>query len=120
MALDTPPVPFKERQRRERERLILQAAEELLLERGYHDMSIDDIAARVGISKGTVYLHFASKDDLVFALFEQGMQQFITALDAMLASPGTPREKLGAIIRQMSVGLVNPRRLQLVEAMFRN
>lgn len=120
MTLEAHPLPLKERQRQERERLILQAAEELLLERGYHDMAIEDIAARVGISKGTVYLHFASKDDLVFALFDRGMRQFIAALDAILSSPGTPREKLDAIIRQMYAGMVSPRRLQLVEALFRN
>ncbi|MFL5699301.1 MAG: helix-turn-helix domain-containing protein, partial [Ktedonobacteraceae bacterium] len=60
------PRTLKERQRQEREALILQAAEEVLIEKGYHEMSMDEIAARVGISKGTVYLHFASKEDLVF------------------------------------------------------
>src|SRR5581483_8243141 len=63
-----PTLSLKERQRQEREQLILRAARELLMERGYHDMSIDEIAERVGISKGTVYLHFASKEDLVLAL----------------------------------------------------
>lgn len=120
MALEEHPLPLKERQRQERERLILQAAEELLLERGYHDTSIDDIAARVGISKGTVYLHFASKDDLVFALLGRGMRQFVATLDAILSSAGTPREKLNAVIRQMYAGMVSPRRLQLVEAIFRS
>jgi AcrR family transcriptional regulator len=91
--------PLKERQRQEREWLILQAAEELLIERGYHETSIDDIAARVGISKGTVYLHFASKEDLVVALVEHGRRQFLAALDGILSTPGTPREKLYAILR---------------------
>ncbi len=59
----TAPLSLKERQRREREELILQVAEEVLLEKGYYEASIDEIAARVGIAKGTVYLHFASKED---------------------------------------------------------
>jgi AcrR family transcriptional regulator len=92
---------LKERQRQEREQLILQAAEQLMIERGYHETSIDDIAARVGISKGTIYLHFASKEDLVIALVERGMRQFIAALDEILSTPGTPREKLSAILRQV-------------------
>ena len=79
--------PLKERQRQEREQLILQAAEQLMIERGYHETSIDDIAARVGISKGTVYLHFASKEDLVIALVERGMRQLIAALDGILSTP---------------------------------
>src|SRR5215831_14435025 len=109
---------LKERQRQEREQLILQAADELLLERGYHDTSIDDIAARVGISKGTVYLHFDSKEDLVFALVERGMRQLQATLDDIVAAPGTPREKLQAVLRQMSAGMLSRQRLQLVEALF--
>jgi AcrR family transcriptional regulator len=61
MSVADGPRSLKDRQREERERLILEAAEELLAEKGYHEMSIDDIAARVGVSKGTVYLHFPSK-----------------------------------------------------------
>jgi TetR/AcrR family fatty acid metabolism transcriptional regulator len=104
MALASNTHSLKERQRHEREQLILQAAEELLLERGYHEMSIDDIAARVGISKGTVYLHFASKEDLAIALMERGMLTFHKALDAVLASDMTPREKLRTIIQRVYSG----------------
>lgn len=91
---------LKERQRQEREQLILQAAEESLLERGYHDTSVDDIAARVGVSKGTVYQHFPSKEDLILALFGRALRAFLAAVDATLAVPASPREKLAAIIEQ--------------------
>ena len=63
MSIADGPRSLKDRQREERERLILEAAEELLAEKGYHEMSIDEIAARVGVSKGTVYLHFSSKEE---------------------------------------------------------
>src|SRR5215831_14564033 len=96
---------LKERQRQEREQLILQAADELLLERGYHETSIDDIAARVGISKGTVYLHFASKEDLVVALFERGMEHLLRTIDEILAAPGSPRARLEAILRRVYAGM---------------
>src|SRR5690348_7655278 len=95
------PPSLKERQRRERERLILQAAEELLVERGYHEMSIDEIAGRVGISKGTVYLHFPSKEDLAVALLGHGVRNFHEALEATLSSDATPRAKLRAIIERV-------------------
>jgi AcrR family transcriptional regulator len=120
MAASARPLTLKERQRQEREQLILQAADDLLLEKGYHDTSIDDIAARVGISKGTVYLHFASKDDLVFALLERGMRQLQDTLDDILSSPGTPKEKLSAVMRHMYAGMLSQQRVQLVEALFRN
>ncbi len=120
MASATPQPSLKERQRQEREELILRAADELLLERGYHDTSIEDIAARVGISKGTVYLHFASKEDLVFALLGRGIRQLQATMDDILVAPGTPREKLHAVLRQMSSGMLSHQRMQLVEALFRN
>ena len=100
---DTP--SLKERQRQERERLILSAASDLLSERGYHDMSLEDIAARVGIAKGTIYLHFASKDDLVVALLKQGFNYYLQALDDALESAATPREKLQAVIELFTSSL---------------
>jgi TetR/AcrR family fatty acid metabolism transcriptional regulator len=93
-------VSLRERQRQEREQLILRAASDLFVERGYHDTSMDDIAARVGIAKGTVYLHFASKEDLAVALIEQGARRFAQALDTILASDGTPRVKLETIFER--------------------
>lgn len=101
MATEPRQPSLKERQRDERKLLILQAVNDLVLERGYHDTSIDDIAARVGISKGTIYLHFSGKEDLVAALFEHGMRTVLDALEAIFDSPGTPREKLYAIIRRI-------------------
>jgi TetR/AcrR family transcriptional regulator, fatty acid metabolism regulator protein len=105
MAAATPPQSLKERQRQEREQLILRAAEELLLEKGYHETSMEEIAARVGISKGTVYLHFASKEDLVFALLQRGLRAFLSALDETLDLPLPPREKLEALLQRAYAGM---------------
>lgn len=111
--------PLKERQREEREQLILQAAEELFLERGYYETSIDEIAARVGIAKGTVYLHFPSKEDLAIALFEKGTRKFADAIDAILASDAAPRDKLRAILRQVYDGMLT-KQSQLLMSVFQN
>ncbi len=113
------PPSLKERQRQERERLILQAAQELLFERGYHDMSIDDLAARVGISKGTVYLHFASKEDLVLALLDRGRRDLLQTLDAILSSNATPREKLRAILERVYSGM-SCTQFQVISTIFQN
>ena len=110
---------LKERQRNERELLILQASNELFLECGYRDTSLEDIATRVGISKGTIYLHFASKEELVAALFERGMRHVLNALDTIFSSPGTPREKLYAIIRQL-YGSMDRQHFQLIGALSRS
>lgn len=110
---------LKERQRHEREELILQTAEEVLLEHGYHETSLDEIAARVGISKGTIYLHFASKDDLVVALAERGMRTFLRTLDTTLAGPGSPRAKLQAVLDKV-VGSLGGREFHLLTNMMQS
>jgi AcrR family transcriptional regulator len=103
----TPPSSsLRERQRQEREQLILEAAEQLLAEKGYYDMAMDDIAIRVGIAKGTVYLHFPSKEALVTALMEHHLQSFLDALDAILATDQTPAAKLQAILTTALQGMV--------------
>jgi len=100
---------LKEKQRQEREGLILQAAEEVLMEKGYHETSIDEIAARVGIAKGTIYLHFSSKEDLIFALFERELQKFFQVIEKTIGSALTPRAKLEAILQSMYSGIFSAR-----------
>jgi AcrR family transcriptional regulator len=50
---------------------LLVAARELFGARGYNDTSLDDIVAAAGVTKGALYHHFESKEDLFRALFEQ-------------------------------------------------
>jgi AcrR family transcriptional regulator len=100
---------LKEKQRQEREELILQAAEEVLMEKGYYDTSMDEIALRVGVAKGTVYLHFQSKEDLVEAIFQRDMQKVMAHVEAMIASTATPRAKLEAIFQFMYGGFFSKR-----------
>lgn len=113
------PPSLKERQRQEREALILRVATDLFAERGYHEMSLDDIAARVGISKGTIYLHFARKEDLVIALLEQGIGAFLKSFDETLSSSASPTEKLRAIIAQFHFSMADQRH-QVIGALLQN
>ncbi len=113
MTQTTTPRTLKEKQRQEREALILQAAEEVLMEKGYHETSIDEIASRVGIAKGTVYLHFSSKEDLVFALFEKDMEKFEQLVDSTIASELTARAKMEAILHVL-YGSFFSKRFQLL------
>ncbi len=117
--VDTPRRSLKERQRQEREELILQASEEVLLEKGYQDASMDEIAARVGIAKGTLYLHFAGKEDLVIALVEREMQAFLKVIEEGIASHTTTHATLEAILRVMYTGLLG-KRFQLLSSLVEN
>lgn len=70
-ARDQIPAPrktFRERQFEAREEAILEATNRLLASKGYDTMVMDDIAHEVGIAKGSLYKHFASKEALAAAV----------------------------------------------------
>ena len=50
---------------------LLEAAAQVFAEKGFQAASVDEIAGRAGLSKGALYWHFGSKDDLFFALLEE-------------------------------------------------
>ncbi len=66
---------------------------------------MEEIATRVGIAKGTVYLHFASKEALVAALVTRDMELFLEEFEGLLASEQTARAKLEALLKSMYTGL---------------
>ena len=59
---------MKQRQRQEREIAILEQAERQMATEGYVAMTMDDLAARLGIATGTLYQHFASKEELAIGV----------------------------------------------------
>lgn len=58
-----------------RRRQILDASRALLSQKGYHDIKMDDVASVAKLAKGTLYLHFKDKEQIVRALFEDLMDQ---------------------------------------------
>ncbi len=99
--------------------MILQAAEEVLTEKGYYETSIDEIAARVGIAKGTVYLHFPSKEDLVVAIFMRDMQLLIENVTEIVIQEQSASEKMRAILHCI-YGKVYAKRMRLLFRMTNN
>src|SRR6478735_1901890 len=63
-----------EMQLQTRERVI-EAADALFVERGFHASSVGDIAAAAGYTKGAVYSNFASKEDVFFAVYDRRAQR---------------------------------------------
>jgi AcrR family transcriptional regulator len=68
------------RQRQERATRILDVAAALLLRHGYRRVTVDDVAAGADIGKGTVYLHWKTREELFTAVFEREMLQAIADL----------------------------------------
>lgn len=79
--------------RRARAERILDAAAELLRQHGYRRVSIDDVAARAGVGKGTVYLHWKTREALFCAALQRETVRLLEDLvyrlgeDAGLALP---------------------------------
>src|ERR671930_1455629 len=65
-----------------RTELTRQAAR-LFAEKGYHGTSIGDIADALGVQKGSLYAHIASKEDLLYETMREGAAAFHAALDAI-------------------------------------
>lgn len=73
---------------------ILDAAVEVIAERGYFKSPVSEIARRAGVADGTVYLYFKSKDDLLRTAIDRRFERFYQQIaEAFLTIQG-PREQL--------------------------
>jgi AcrR family transcriptional regulator len=98
----------------ERKNEILDAALEVFSEMGLGDASVDDVVRRSGLSKGTLYWYFKSKDRLVGALMKRFFAQELEKVKVLQQGPGTVRERLLRYSRDV-VGVMKrmPRALTL-------
>jgi AcrR family transcriptional regulator len=87
---------------------LLAAAQEVFVRDGYEGAQLDEIAATAGRSKGAVYTHFKSKEDLFLALFEHRTRTYIGALVSSLRKCTSRKQSLEAF-REFYVGLVRDR-----------
>lgn len=85
----------KPSRREERAQRILDAAAKLILRWGYQKTTIDDISREAGVAKGTIYLHWKTREDLFGALLKREMIALTEDFSARLtASTATLREVL--------------------------
>ena len=77
---------------------ILHAAWALIRHYGYSKTTIDDIARKAGIGKGTVYLYFRSKTDIMLALTDLTNERITSELERIAAENKPPEERLRACI----------------------
>lgn len=87
----------KQREIDEREQLILSAAQTMLHQHGYNHLTMDRVAETVEYSKGTIYNHFASKEDLVCSLCCRCVSNLIEVFERAYHFPGSTRERYSAI-----------------------
>lgn len=73
---------------------ILDGAGRVVSQMGFDAASMNDIAREAGVSKGTIYVYFANKEDLFEALMEETRQRIFRDLEAELGRPGDLAERL--------------------------
>ena len=78
---------------------ILDAAERLLGRFGYRKMTVDDIATEAGIGKGTVYLSFPSKEEVVLSTVDRIVERVCTAMKEEAARDAPASDRLRAMLR---------------------
>jgi len=74
--------------------LILDGVDALLARFGFRKMTMEDLAREVGIGKGTIYLHFPSKEELALAHVDRIAERLLLRLREIAAGPGSPPERL--------------------------
>lgn len=89
---------------------ILEAAANCFMERGYTETSIDDVARRLGATKGRIYHYFRSKSDLFAEVFRAGMAMNYAAVEPLAREPGRPaaRWRRMAFVHVMQMILTRP------------
>jgi AcrR family transcriptional regulator len=89
---------LKEQQQRLREDVILQAVNSLLAEKGYDLMTVDEVAAMVGIAKASLYKHFESKERLAAAAMVRLLDRTLEIVEAQPPS-AAPLDRLKSVVR---------------------
>ena len=89
----------KEQERLARKKDILEAALVLFAEKDFHEVTVDEIAERVGLSKGTLYLYFKNKDDLFFSIIEEKTEELFTRLQSAIQGNAPYLKRLEDLIR---------------------
>jgi AcrR family transcriptional regulator len=91
-------VSFKEQMLQAREEAIIRTVNLLLAEKGFEAMTVDEVAASVGIAKASLYKHFPSKEDLAAAAMVSVMRR-AQAFIATLPADAAPVDNLRAVVR---------------------
>ena len=85
--------------RREREKLahrreIMDAAARLFARKGFFNATLEEIAQEAEFSKGTIYLYFSNKEDLLYSIIEDKMGEYVQSLQNMLSGKKSFKQEL--------------------------
>lgn len=82
----------------ERKNQILDVAQDLFITKGYQATTIDDILRETQIAKGTLYYHFAGKEEILTAMISRAVASAVDTARAVADSDATPLEKFVGVL----------------------
>ena len=100
-------------QRAARRYQFIGAARRLAAGSGYRGLTVDDVCAEAGLSKGAFYIHFASKQDLLVSMLEQEIATVQELLDDLDAAGLSEVERILGFLRAMVLRAQDPAEVQL-------
>jgi len=93
---------------------IMDCAAALFAKEGYPTAKMQDVAKACGATKSMLYHYFPTKDDLLFAMLQEHLQRIIQGVQDALASGGTPRDRLLALVEVYTQKSAQSRRRHVV------
>ena len=90
-------MPRKQRELFEREQLILDTAQQILQHEGLQNLTMDRVAAEIEYSKGTVYNHFKSKEEIISGIGCRCMNRLIEMFSRAKNYAGSHRQRIAAV-----------------------
>jgi AcrR family transcriptional regulator len=87
----------RQRDLQKREELIVEATRDLLLNKGYHGLTMDRIAGAIEYSKGTIYQHFSCKEEVLAEMAIRLFEKRLTMFERAATFQGRTRERMVAI-----------------------
>ena len=103
--MNKPESPFQTPRQRQEEReakrnAVLRTAVQMFNERGFHQTSLDDVAAQLGVSKPTIYHYLGNKDQVLLECVTIGLSQLLAAAESARQLPGTGADRLTSFLRR--------------------
>lgn len=93
------PASAREQQRETKRNAVLSTAAQLFNERGFHATSLDDIAARLNVSKPTLYYYVKNKDEILIECVRKGLQMMHEGIEETRKAGGKAIDQLIACMR---------------------
>ena len=93
---------------------IMDCAAALFAKEGYPSAKMQDIAKACGATKSMLYHYYPTKDDLLYAMLLEHLERVLAGIDEALATTGTPKERLRAMVEVYTQKSAQSRRRHII------